>query len=318
MNLSSYGKIYAIGHRELKQLFDGPVVVQEKIDGSQFSFGVSNAELFCRSRGQQIVLDAPGMFAAAVATATSLYNRGLLVEGHIYRCEYLSKPKHNALTYGRVPKGNLVLFDIELPGQNFLCPVAGDLIKVAEAFGIDVTPVFSGCAIDSFSVEPTLRSFLERESFLGGCKVEGVVVKNYNKFGEDKKILVGKFVSEAFKEVHRHEWRKANPTNKDIVGEIIADYRTSPRWFKAIQHLKEAGQITETPKDIGPLIREIQGDVLEECAEEIKERLFKHFSKEISRGVVAGFPEFYKAKIGIVSANSETQELATPCETSNS
>jgi ATP-dependent RNA circularization protein (DNA/RNA ligase family) len=37
----SYPSIYALGHRAIRELFDGPVVVEEKIDGSQFSFGVS-------------------------------------------------------------------------------------------------------------------------------------------------------------------------------------------------------------------------------------------------------------------------------------
>ena len=41
----SYGKIFNLGHKETEALFDGPVVVEEKIDGSQFSFGSINGEL---------------------------------------------------------------------------------------------------------------------------------------------------------------------------------------------------------------------------------------------------------------------------------
>ncbi len=40
-----------------------------------------------------------------------------------------------------------------------------------------------------------LYALLEKESILGG-KVEGIVVKNYARFGKDKKVLMGKYVSE--------------------------------------------------------------------------------------------------------------------------
>lgn len=35
--IPSYPKIYAVGHREVRDIFRFPVLVQEKIDGSQFS-----------------------------------------------------------------------------------------------------------------------------------------------------------------------------------------------------------------------------------------------------------------------------------------
>lgn len=36
---NSYPQIYALGHRYLEDLLKDPVLVEEKIDGSQFSFG---------------------------------------------------------------------------------------------------------------------------------------------------------------------------------------------------------------------------------------------------------------------------------------
>lgn len=57
--LNSYPKVYALGHPALAGLFDGPVIVQEKVDGSQFSFGLLGQELVCRSHRVQLVLDAP-------------------------------------------------------------------------------------------------------------------------------------------------------------------------------------------------------------------------------------------------------------------
>jgi hypothetical protein len=292
-HLSSYGKIFTLGHRQLAKLFDGPVVIQEKIDGSQFSFGVLNGVLCCRSKGQQIVLEAPGMFAAAISTARRLHAEGKLLEGRIYRCEYLSKPKHNALAYSRVPRGNLVLFDVERQGIGEFLPM--DLLPAsAELLGVEPVPVlFEG----PFDLSMHVSAYLDRESCLGGSKIEGVVIKNYNQFGEDKKIVVGKLVSEAFKEVHRHEWKKSNPGQSEIVQQIIADYRTSPRWQKAVQRLRDEGKIRGEPEDIGLLIREIQLDTIDECEAEIAERLFEHFWPKIARGIISGFPEWYKGKL---------------------
>lgn len=291
--ISSYPSIYTLGHRFITELFSGPVVIQEKIDGSQFSFSQIDGQLCCRSRGQQINLSDPGMFEAGVATARRAFASGNMVNEVIYRCEYLSKPKHNALTYGRVPYSNLVLFDVEMPGQIF-----GDSQAIAywaNEFGIEPVPVLLEGVIEPGFFNPD--NYLNQESVLGGCKIEGVVVKNYNKFGPDKKILVGKFVSPAFKEVHRHEWRKSNPTQSDIVQQIIADYKTSPRWCKAVQHLRERGELLDAPQDIGKLIVEVQNDVLSEEENAIASRLFTHFWPDIRRGITAGLADWYKAKL---------------------
>ena len=69
----SYGKIFNLGHKETEALFDGPVVVEEKIDGSQFSFGSINGELKVRSKGREFDPLAPdGIFQDACATVLRL------------------------------------------------------------------------------------------------------------------------------------------------------------------------------------------------------------------------------------------------------
>lgn len=292
--IESYSNIYTIGHRYLSELLNGPVVIQEKIDGSQFSFGVISGRLQCRSRGQEIHIDSPEkMFSSAVESVKRI--QSLIPEGYIFRCEYLQKPKHNVLVYSRIPKNNLVLFDAtcRLGSQEYV--TTESLHEWAKIFDIEPVPVLFEGEVNP--QDATVQHYLERESVLGGCKIEGIVVKNYNRFGIDKKILIGKFVSPAFKEVHRHEWQKENPTKNDIVQSIIADYKTSPRWCKAIHHLNECGVLVNKPEDIGKLIREVQSDVLKEETDEIKERLFKHFWPQISRGIVAGLPEFYKQRL---------------------
>jgi hypothetical protein len=169
--------------------------------------------------------------------------------------------------------------------------------KEAEAarIGLEITPlVYAGkiTDIDFF------KSLLKRTSILGGQDIEGVVVKNNGRFGKDGKPLFGKFVSEAFREVHKGEWRKANPVQGDVLDEVIARYRTPARWAKAVQHLREAGLIENMPQDIAKLLPEVQKDIETECKEQIKEMLWKWaWSKAVKRGVTHGLPEWYKAEL---------------------
>ena len=91
MRLPSYPKVWNIGHPNTQKLFKGPVVVQEKVDGSQFSFGVREGQLLMRSKRQDIYPPAvPKMFEPTVATAVNLFDKGLLTEGWYYRGEAFS------------------------------------------------------------------------------------------------------------------------------------------------------------------------------------------------------------------------------------
>jgi hypothetical protein len=65
----AYPKIWNLGHAQLTELLWDDVVIQEKLDGSQFSFGVIDGELRVRSRGREFDVHGPDkIFAAACAT----------------------------------------------------------------------------------------------------------------------------------------------------------------------------------------------------------------------------------------------------------
>jgi hypothetical protein len=290
----SYPSIFALGHRALNELLLDPVIVEEKIDGSQFSFGLFDQEdgervLRCRSKGAQLNLIAPEkMFLCAVDVVRELP----LNLGWTYRAEYLAKPKHNALAYDRIPEKHLMIFDINTGHEEYM-PYAQKAAECAR-LGLEIVPLVYEGVLDTFA---NFRSMIDRVSALGGQKVEGVVVKNYNRFGPDKKVLMGKFVGEAFKEVHASEWKAANPSKTDIVDKLIDTLRTPARWNKAVQHLRERGQIEDSPRDIGLLIKEVQADIEKECMELIAEKLAEWALPQIRRGVVRGLPEHYKEEL---------------------
>lgn len=288
--IRGYSSPFNLGHKMLAKLFScESIVVQEKIDGSQFSFGLVNGELECRSRNQKVLLDDAGMFDKGVATASDLAHQGLLIDGYIYRGEYLMKPKHNTLVYDRTPKGNIILFDIDREDQDYLSPE--DSISLTNSMDLEFVPTWIHNGKPSVE---QLEIWMQKKSVLGNTTLEGLVFKNYDEYGRDSKVLMGKYVSDKFREVHDKDWKKRNPGAKAFVAVLVEQYATESRWAKAVQHLTEAGELENEPRDIPKLLKEVNRDVFEECAQEIRDKLFKHFWKQISRGLTRGLPEWYK------------------------
>jgi len=313
--IHSYPSVYAMGHRALSELLLDTVVVQEKVDGSQISFAVfeegmgtsgylyspGERVLHVRSKGAEIQVLAPDkMFAKGVAAIQVVASE--LRPGWIYRGEYLAKPKHNALAYDRIPKNNIVLFDVEAGDQDFLPPEG--VAAEAERLWFDYIPVLFQGAVKSIEF---FRELLDTPSFLGGQKIEGVVVKNYARFGLDKKVLMGKFVSEAFKEVHAAEWKKENPNQGDVIEMLISMYHTPARFQKAVQHLRELGVLEDSPRDIGLLFKEVPDDVEKECSDEIKNKLWVWAWPKLRRGVTAGLALWYKEELLKRQFNAEEE-----------
>lgn len=291
-HLRGYSSPFNLGHRALKGFWKGTIYVTEKVDGSQFSFGFIDGEFVCRSRRRQIDLEDPGMFKLGVDTALDIWKQGLLNEGWTYRGEFLSKPKHNTMAYDRVPRGNIILFDVDKGDQDYPPP---NIMEAAIAVAMDLEAV---PLLATYETKPALEdvtALLETESVLGGGKIEGVVLKNYEMYGVDKKVLMAKMVSEDFIERHSSDWKKRNPSRKDYIKTLTEGLATEARWMKAVQHLREAGEIEGVPQDIPDVLHEVVRDVENELGPEIQSALWHHFWPQIRRGLTRGMPEWYKA-----------------------
>ncbi len=289
--IGSYSDVFSLGHKALEELFQSPVTVEEKVDGSQISFARVGDDLLMRSKGKQLVIDAPEkLFENGVMALKEVYRS--LPEGWVFRGEYLSNPKHNALTYLRVPTNHVIVFDVDRGNQDYL-PYP-QKAALAKNLGFEVVPlIYSG---EITSVEQ-IRSMFPKESILGGAVPEGIVIKNYTRFAADKKILIGKYVREEFKETNKSEWKKSNPTGADIIETLITEHRTEARWQKAVQHLRDDGRLAQEPKDIAALLGEVEADIEKECVEAIKEKLWRWAYPKIARGAKAGLPEWYKNRL---------------------
>ena len=255
------------------------------VHNSQFSFSNVDGRLVARSKRTTIYIPDK-IFKVAYDYALSQLH--LLHPGWTYRAEAVCSPKQNTLTYSRAAKNGIVLFDIDKGEQDYLSQE--EVEKEAKRLGVDYAPVF-----DVLRREPkNFDKYLDRESVLGGTLVEGVVIKNYNEFGPDGKVLMGKVVRPEFREMNENTWKAIKASPVEI---LIEKYRTEARWKKAIQHLREEGVLVNAPQDISSLMREIALDVFNENAEEIKEELFNRYWGDISRGIVKGFPVWYKERL---------------------
>jgi hypothetical protein len=300
MELRSFGKIWRVDSGHIPDLFTGTIEVTEKVDGSQFSFGIdSSGELVMRSKGQAITPGTEqGLFTPAVAWVLENENgiRSILDEcnGVFVYGETLCAPRHNILEYERVPNGNIVVFgvvdDVGYRKHSMIC-------DIAEYLGLEVVPLlYTG---ENPGME-ALEKLLEQDSFLGGTKVEGIVIKNHGQpiaMGEKVFPSMAKVVRDDFKEVHGKEWKIRN-TPSGRVDLLVESFRSIGRWEKAVQRLTEAGELEGIPRDIGKLLPAVEADLVEEEKENIKETLWHIFGGRIIQRAKVGLPEWYKGQLG--------------------
>lgn len=301
--ITAFPKIFAIGTNYIVDIFQDDVEITEKVDGSQFAFGRIGEKVFMRSKGAQLFAENPEkMFSEGIAYVESI--KHTLPNNIVFYTEYLKNSKHNTLAYDRVPKNHLILFGVMHVSGRFEI----DLEAWAKFLNIDAVPVvFSG----KINNATELVSMLEKDSILGGQKIEGVVVKNYHrKFllgGQPMPLMAGKLVSERFKEVHRERWGKEE-TGKSRIQTFFDSFRTEARWEKAVQHLEEKGELSSQPKDIGKLFKEVHSDIESEECEAVKAWLWNEFKTELKRNATAGLPEWYKKRLVERSAFDNPQQ----------
>lgn len=294
MNIKAFPKIFALGTYYVSSIADNEVEITEKIDGSQFVFGKIDGNLMTRSKGCMIFEGEDNkMFNKATDYVRSIEHK--IPDNTIFYCEYLQKPKHNALEYERTPKNNLILFGVCDESDKFISKY-DELLKFGELLDIEVVPLLYKGTIELKNIE-FFDSILKRKSVLGKADIEGLVVKNYEQpfllGGHTIPLMSGKYVSENFKEVHRNTWKVENES-KSKWGLFMEGYKTEARWLKSVQHLQDKNELDNSPKDIGKLIEEIKNDIINEEKEIIKDFLWKEYSGELLRKSTNGFPEWYK------------------------
>ena len=289
-------KIFSVGDRYTDGIFDGPVSITEKVDGSQINFGYNDKDgLWMLSKGSTIHLgDNNKLFHPAAEHIHKIYSEGRLENGWSYHGETLASPRHNTLNYGRVPLNHIALYGITRPDGSQVSDHE-QLRVIAYLLSLDVVPSLFEGSVDPDDIQERLQDWLNSLSYLGNEHIEGFVIKNYAKEqfigGQLLPLMQAKFVSERFKERHKVAWPTNNKSPLVAIGEMV---RTQARWEKAIQKLKDAGEWEQHPRDIGKALKHLHMDIEEEDKEVLKDKLWNAFSKDLKRSATRGFPEAYK------------------------
>ena len=293
---SAFPKILHIGDKQILDLFEGEVEITEKIDGSQLGFGKTiDGELIIRSKGREISLDnADKLFLPAILYINSIADR--IENGWFYYAETLHAPRHSTLAYDRVPTNHIALFAVYDSEQRVFHNYDA-ITHQAEKLGVDAVPLLLR---GEASPEKVLEMVKGTKSYLGGQNVEGVVVKAYKPWmfmGQiPLSVMSGKYVTEEFREVHNNDWSRLN-TGKGKFDVLKENYRSQARWMKAVQHLRDNGELTGTPKDIGALIKETRVDIETEERENIKDALYAIYKEDILKYSVFGLAQWYKKEL---------------------
>jgi hypothetical protein len=280
--VSSYpfGKIRPPGTaREHSELVGKEVDVLEKIDGSQFSFWIEEGRVRSRSRGKMLDPTCGNLFSKAWAYATTLEDR--LSSRLVYRAESVSRPKHNVIAYERAPETGMVLWGAEEKSTGNRVSY-GELCAIGEDLGIEVVPRIARVL---YTGPSCLDEYAEGPSMLGGFR-EGVVASHGT--------VYTKVVTDRFREVAKSPRKKRARTRGEVAEAIGETLARIPRWEKAVQRLLETGDLTKSPRDIGPLLRSIHADIEEEEGAYIRERLYVAFRKTVLKRACRDFPTWYQ------------------------
>lgn len=300
--MKSFTKIFQLGHNAIKDIFNGHVEMSEKLDGSQFRFYKDEDNVIhTYSKGKEIFYPTTDkLFIPAVDHVNSVTDR-IPIDMYFYS-ETLCKPKHNTIKYDKVPLNHIAVFGVyNVKTQVFLNYNGTKMLS--DQLDVDTVPLIYKGLLKDGNIKDVpvdwIHQLLERQSYLGGSKIEGIVVRSVEKAVEYMGLLfpmaIGKYVSEAFKEKHDKGWKNKGSKNSWL--EFMEIYRNENRWMKAFQHLRDAGEIEDEPRDIGKLIIEAQNDITDECKEEITDWLWKIYGKQLLRHSIKGLPEWYKEKL---------------------
>lgn len=290
--ISAFPKIWALGSKWAQGIFDTEVEITEKLDGSQIGFSTATGQLVIRSKGAVIDQDDPQkLFKPAVNHIISVHNA--LRSNLVYYGEAICSHKHNTLTYTYVPLNFIALFAIyDLDNHKWL--TYPEMQKESFRLSVDCVPLLYAGATNG----DIAKSFIGKESYLGGPIAEGIVVKAFKDIeiaGVMYPIHSAKYVTEAFKEKHSHN--ATFKSGKSNAEEFFEQFNTEARFRKAVQKLQEAGDCAEDPRDIGKLMKLLNQDLEEECIDDIKEGLWAIYRKEFLKTATKGFPEWYKASL---------------------
>lgn len=180
------------------KLMADTLLLEEKVDGFSIYFTCRDGYLDVATKQRQGVVEDPGAFVEILPRLQELYETGELNPDYTYYGEYLDVPHKVKHAYARAARGGIIIWDIH---NHYILddPTewldATDKATEAHRLGFE-TPNSWYAGLDSDRWEMVISPMLNQTSFLGGTKVEGIIIKNYSRLDKKGFPLTGKVVRE--------------------------------------------------------------------------------------------------------------------------
>lgn len=191
---------------EVAALLDGPVVVEEKLDGANVVLWLDRDVIQSATRGGPGARDRAGHLGPLRAWVAERSDelRSLLAGGDALYAEWLLLT--HGLAYDRLP-AHLVALDVRRPDGTFAA--VDERNARCSSAGLAVPPeLFRGVLADVASVEALLGP-----SRVGAVEAEGVVVRTL----DGRPPRLAKLVRAGFTQASDEAWARGRPRNRVAV-----------------------------------------------------------------------------------------------------
>lgn len=233
-----YIKIKALGTIETEGIFDGKVVVQEKVDGANFCFFLNNNELTFASRNRVMVDKKDSKGWNAILPVIEAYG--------LYKDKFSSK----YLYIGESLQRHTIKYNDDVPGfigydvwntETELFLSWKEAKEEFESIGLEFIHIHFERDGSKISIEE-LEECIKNSAYKDGS-AEGVVLKNYSRLNKFKQPLFAKIVTDEFKEKNKLAFGGSNqpPKESNSTKLISLTYGTNARIEKTIHKLSDEG-----------------------------------------------------------------------------
>ena len=280
---------------------DDRIVIQEKIDGANFSFRYDAESGTIKSFSRNKELDLVDTLRGAWNWAQKLDpNRvkDVLGTNRIMFAEWLVK---HSVPYPKDMYQNAYCYDVY--DESTLSYLGQDEVrKIVCDLGLNYVPVFYDGPFISWD---HVRQFVG-QTRLGGDYGEGVVVKNQTRLNDPNNRLpfYTKIVCEKFAETKEHKIKLIDPeelAERQAAQELTESIVTEARVRKLVNKLVDSGVIPEEwgAHDMATIARNIGKNTYEDCVKEepeIVSQIGEKFGKYASSTAMGIVKEMLKEK----------------------
>lgn len=257
---------------------EGRLIVQEKIDGSNFTVyrPDEHSPLLFFNKGKPVKADQSVWERTCRALSTRAY---LFRPGYVYHGEAMRATRSCHIMYKQVPRFYWMCYEIIAPGTS-VCMTPEEMDEILKDTGIQQARIYYDSKYADETSPERLDNLFKSINMLPSCLgnyAEGFVVKvlQYEKKGKLVTYRC-KYVSDHMRERKPIEGVMAPDCTVESIGDL---FNVPARFRKAVQHLQERGEEV-TPSAVAA---ECDADLLKEYEQEIREMLWNRYWNTIKR-----------------------------------